>query len=166
MFGFYSLCAEPRFVLGRFLNNLRSAYSNQIRTCRQDGCPPIAGAPLSAAGDRKPMGLSEQISINLLRMRTYRNCVRNRSEMNTYEFLDLKPRRMNTYKKTRGGLWGFGFAAVGFGSAFRSRSCFRDPGNSDGVPQCLPAFRECGIPRTPETGAGSYACESGAVQVA
>src|SRR5260370_40343263 len=33
----------------------------------------------------------------------------------------------------------------------------RERGNSGGVPRCLPAFRECGIHRTPETGDALFA---------
>jgi hypothetical protein len=42
----------------------------------------------------------------------------------------------------------------------RSRSCFRERGNSGGVPRCLPAFRECGIHRTPETGANTQVAQN------
>jgi hypothetical protein len=44
----------------------------------------------------------------------------------------------------------------------RSRSCFRsrERGNSGGVPRCLPAFRECGIHPTPETGANTQVAQN------
>jgi hypothetical protein len=90
MFEFCSLVVEPRFVRRRFFNNVRSADPNEIRTCRQDGCPQIAGAPLSAARGRKPIWLCQEFRLTCVECALTQNCGRKPSEMITYEILDLK----------------------------------------------------------------------------